>query len=209
MKPEEVLALAPVMPVVVINDAAHAVPMARALIAGGVRAIEITLRTEAALDAIRAIAADVPEAVVGAGTVLTPNELTAATQAGARFALSPGATPHLLAAGRKSAIPFIPGVATAGEIMVGYEHGYTCFKFFPAEQMGGIATLKGLGSALSAARFCPTGGIGPDMVAKYLALPNVICVGGSWVTPADKMAARDWDAITALARQAAGYAKAD
>jgi len=208
MKPEEIMSLSPVMPVVVIENAAHAVPMARALVAGGVRAIEITLRTDAALDAIRAIAGEVPEAIVGAGTVLTPNDLAAAAKAGARFALSPGGTPHLLAAGRKASIPFIPGIATSSEIMVGFEHGYTHFKFYPAENMGGPSALKALGAPLAAARFCPTGGIGPDQVQKYLALKNVICVGGSWVTPADKMAAGDWDAIEELARKAASFKKA-
>lgn len=207
MNAQEVMALSPVMPVVVIENAAHAVPMARALVAGGVRAIEITLRTDAALDAIRAIAKDVPEAVVGAGTVLTPNDLSNAAKAGARFALSPGGTPHLMSAGRKASIPFIPGICSASEVMIGFEHGYTHFKFFPAENMGGVGTLKSLSSPLAAARFCPTGGIGPDKVEAYLKVPSVICVGGSWLTPADKMAAGDWDAIVALARQAASFRK--
>ncbi len=207
MNAQDVMALSPVMPVVVIENAAYAVPMARALLAGGIKTIEITLRTDAALDAIRAIAKEVPEAVVGAGTVLTPNDLSNAAKAGARFALSPGGTPHLMAAGKKAHIPFIPGICSSSEVMIGFEHGYTHFKFFPAENMGGVGTLKSLGSPLAAARFCPTGGIGPEKVESYLKLSNVLCVGGSWLTPADKMAAGDWDAIESLARQAASFRK--
>ena len=208
MRAEDVFALSPVMPVVVIDDATKAVPMARALLAGGLRTIEITLRTPAALDAIRAISRETIEAVVGAGTVLNEADLKAAIDAGANYALSPGATPAFLRAARDAPIPFIPGIATASELMVGLELGYRCFKFFPAEQMGGAATVKALGAPLPLARFCPTGGIGPEDVAKYLALANVACVGGSWVTPNDKMKAGDWAGIEALARQAAGFKRA-
>jgi len=207
MTPEDVLSLSPVMPVVVIDDAAHAVPMARALIAGGVRTIEITLRTAAALDAIRAIRRDVPDASVGAGTVLNEADLKAAIDAGATYALSPGGTPALMKAALAAGIPFIPGIATSSEVMTGLDLGYRCFKFFPAENIGGAGALKSLASPLPKAKFCPTGGIGPDKVESYLALPNVLCVGGSWITPADKMKAGDWSAIEALARKAASFAK--
>lgn len=203
MSPEDVLSLSPVMPVVVIDDATNAAPMARALVAGGVRTIEITLRTPAALEAIRIIAREVPDAVVGAGTVLNDADLRAAIDAGARYALSPGGTPALMKAAREAGLPFIPGVATSSEVMAGLDLGYRCFKFFPAENLGGVGSLKALGAPIPQARFCPTGGIGPDQVAAYLALPNVMCVGGSWVTPADKMKAGDWPAIEALARKAA------
>lgn len=207
MRAEDVFALSPVMPVVVIDDAAHAAPMARALLKGGVRTIEITLRTPAALDAIRAIVRETLEVVVGAGTVLNETELKAAIDAGAAYALSPGATPALLRAAKDAPIPFIPGIATASELMQGLDLGYRCFKFFPAEQMGGTATLKALGAPLPSARFCPTGGIGPDMVEQYLALKNVMCVGGSWVAPADKLKAGDWAGIEALAKKAASFRK--
>lgn len=204
LSPEEALSLTPVLPVAVLHDAACAPALAHALLAGGVRSIEITLRTEAALDAIRAAAAAAPELVVGAGTVLNERDLLAAAEAGARYALSPGATPALLKAGRDSPIPLIPGVATASELMLGLEYGYIHFKFFPAEQLGGVAALKALGAPLPAARFCPTGGIGPDQARAYLALPNVLCVGGSWVAPAALVAAGDWAGIEANARKAAG-----
>lgn len=200
---EEVLGLAPVMPVVTIEDAESAVPLARALIAGGIRTIEVTLRTEAALAAIKAIAAEAPEMVVGAGTVLTSDDLDAAIDAGAAYALSPGATPHLLKKASKRKIPFIPGVATASEIMRGLDLGYTCFKFFPAEQLGGVAALRALGAPLAAAKFCATGGISAAKAGSYLALDMVLCVGGSWITPAKAVELRDWSAIEALAREAA------
>jgi 2-dehydro-3-deoxyphosphogluconate aldolase/(4S)-4-hydroxy-2-oxoglutarate aldolase len=205
LQAEDVLALAPVVPVVVIEDAAMAAPLARALLAGGLRTAEVTMRTAAALEAIAIMAREAPDLVVGAGTVLNQADLDAAVAAGARYLLSPGATPALLAAGRNAPVPLIPGIATASELMTGIEHGYRCFKFFPAEQMGGIAALKALGAPLPGALFCPTGGIGPDLVVGYLALKNVACVGGSWITPADKMRAGDWAGIEALARQAASY----
>lgn len=205
LTPEDVLRLSPIMPVVVIEDVASAAPLARALAVGGVRTAEVTLRTPAALEAISVMTREAPELIVGAGTVLSEADLLAAAAAGARYALSPGATPALLVAGRSGPIPFIPGVATAGELMQGLEYGYRCFKFFPAEQLGGVSALKALGAPLPTALFCPTGGIGPEKVSAYLALKNVACVGGSWVAPADKMRAGDWGAIEALARQAAAF----
>src|SRR5688572_27633326 len=162
LAPEDVLRLSPVMPVVTIDDAAKAEALARALLAGGVRTIEVTLRTPAALDAIRAIARSAPEMIVGAGTVLSEEDLRAAVAAGARYALSPGGTPLLMERARSAPIPFIPGVATSSEIMRGMELGYRCFKFFPAEQLGGVAALKAQAGPLPEARFCPTGGISAE-----------------------------------------------
>ncbi|MEU5362673.1 bifunctional 4-hydroxy-2-oxoglutarate aldolase/2-dehydro-3-deoxy-phosphogluconate aldolase [Streptomyces sp. NPDC005925] len=199
-----VLDLAPVVPVVVIEDAADAVPLARALVAGGLPAIEVTLRTPAALDAIRAIAGAVPDAVVGAGTVLTPGQVADARAAGARFLVSPGWTDVLLESMRASGVPFLPGVSTTSEVVALLERGVREMKFFPAGAAGGTAYLKALAGPLPQARFCPTGGIGPDSAPAYLELPNVACVGGSWMLPADAMAARDWGRVTALARDAAG-----
>ncbi|MBC7770448.1 MAG: bifunctional 4-hydroxy-2-oxoglutarate aldolase/2-dehydro-3-deoxy-phosphogluconate aldolase [Phycisphaerales bacterium] len=203
LQPEDVLRLSPVMPVVVIDDAAHAVPLARALLAGGVKTIEVTLRTAAALDAIGAIAAEAPEMIVGAGTVLTADDLTAAIAAGAKYALSPGATTKLMKAAHKAAIPFIPGVATASEVQRGIERGFRCFKFFPAEQLGGVSALKALAGPFPSIRFCPTGSITAEKAPDYLALDNVLCVGGSWIAPAEKIHAGDWATIESAARQAA------
>lgn len=203
LQPEDVLRLSPVMPVVVIDDAAHAVQLARTLLAGGVKTVEITLRTAPALAAIRAIATEVPEMIVGAGTVLTADDLEAAIAAGARYALSPGGTPKLMKAARKQSIPFIPGVATASEVQRGLELGYRCFKFFPAEQLGGVSALKALAGPFPSIRFCPTGSITPEKAPSYLALDNVPCVGGSWIAPADKIRSGDWAGIEAAARRAA------
>ncbi|MFI1796134.1 bifunctional 4-hydroxy-2-oxoglutarate aldolase/2-dehydro-3-deoxy-phosphogluconate aldolase [Streptomyces sp. NPDC020379] len=203
MPPRDVLSLAPVLPVVVLDDAGDAVPLARALVAGGLRAVEITLRTGAALEAIRAVAAEVPEAVVGAGTVLTPDQAEAATAAGAGFLVSPGWTKRLLAAATAAGVPFLPGVSTASEVMALLERGVREMKFFPAEAAGGPAFLRSLAGPLPAARFCPTGGIGPQTARAYLALPNVRCVGGTWMLPADALAERDWARVTELARAAA------
>ncbi|MFD6905426.1 bifunctional 4-hydroxy-2-oxoglutarate aldolase/2-dehydro-3-deoxy-phosphogluconate aldolase [Streptomyces sp. NPDC060077] len=197
-----VLDLAPVLPVVVIEDAADAVPLARALVAGGLPAIEVTLRTPAALDAIRAIAGAVPEAVVGAGTVITPEQVGEAVAAGARFLVSPGWTDVLLEAMRASGVPYLPGVSTTSEVVALLERGVREMKFFPAQAAGGTAYLRSLAGPLPQARFCPTGGVGPDTAPDYLALPNVSCVGGSWMLPADAVAARDWARIEGLARQA-------
>ncbi|GAB2573630.1 bifunctional 4-hydroxy-2-oxoglutarate aldolase/2-dehydro-3-deoxy-phosphogluconate aldolase [Dyella jejuensis] len=195
--------LAPVIPVVIIDDAKHAVSMARALVAGGIPAIEVTLRTPAALDAIRAIAAEVEGAVVGVGTVLTANDLQAAEKAGARFAVSPGVSPRLLAAADDSALPLLPGVATASEAMAMLERGYRHLKFFPAVPAGGTKLLAAWASPLPQLRFCPTGGIALDSAPDFLALPNVLCVGGSWLTPSDKFKSGDWHGVEQLAREAA------
>jgi 2-dehydro-3-deoxyphosphogluconate aldolase/(4S)-4-hydroxy-2-oxoglutarate aldolase len=202
--PASVLDLAPVVPVVVIEDVSDAVPLARALVAGGLPAIEVTLRTPAALDAIREIAAEVPGAVVGAGTVITPDQVSASVAAGARFLVSPGWTDVLLDAMRAPGVPFLPGVSTTSEVVALLERGVREMKFFPAEAAGGTAYLRSLNGPLPQARFCPTGGIGPATAPDYLALPNVGCVGGSWMLPADAVAARDWGRVAELARAAAG-----
>ncbi|MFD0435267.1 bifunctional 4-hydroxy-2-oxoglutarate aldolase/2-dehydro-3-deoxy-phosphogluconate aldolase [Streptomyces chartreusis] len=199
-----VLDLAPVVPVVVIDDPSDAVPLARALVAGGLPAIEVTLRTPAALEAIGAVAEAVPDAVVGAGTVITPEQVKLAVAAGARFLVSPGWTDLLLEAMRASGVPYLPGVSTTSEVVALLERGVREMKFFPAEAAGGTAYLKSLNGPLPQARFCPTGGIGPATASDYLALPNVGCVGGSWMLPADAIAARDWGRVEALAREAAG-----
>ncbi|KOV71069.1 bifunctional 4-hydroxy-2-oxoglutarate aldolase/2-dehydro-3-deoxy-phosphogluconate aldolase [Streptomyces sp. MMG1121] len=202
----DLMDIAPVVPVVVVSDAADAVPLARALVAGGLPAIEVTLRTPAALDAIRAIAAELPAAVVGAGTVITPEQVSACVAAGARFLVSPGWTDALLAAMRGSGVPFLPGVSTTSEVVALLERGVREMKFFPAQAAGGTAYLRSLSGPLPQARFCPTGGIGPANAPEYLALPNVGCVGGSWMVPADAVAAGDWARIEQLAREAAGLA---
>ncbi|PKV85478.1 bifunctional 4-hydroxy-2-oxoglutarate aldolase/2-dehydro-3-deoxy-phosphogluconate aldolase [Streptomyces sp. TLI_146] len=199
-----VLDLAPVVPVVVLDDAADAVPLARALVAGGLPAIEVTLRTPAALDAIRAIAEEVPQAVVGAGTVVSAAGVADAVAAGARFLVSPGWTGGLLDAMTASGLPFLPGVATASEVVALLERGIGEMKFFPAEAAGGTAYLKSLAGPLPGARFCPTGGISLASAPAYLTLPNVGCVGGTWMLPPDALAARDWGRVEALAREAAG-----
>ncbi len=197
-----ILTAAPVVPVLTIEDRAVAVPLAKALVAGGLTALEVTLRTPAGLECIRAIAAEVAGANVGAGTVLDARQYEDAAAAGATFVVSPGATPSLVAAAGASAVPYLPGVATAGEAMTLAEAGFATLKFFPAEPAGGRAYLKALAAPLPAIRFCPTGGIGPNNAADYLALANVVCVGGSWVAPADALAAGDWTRVTALARAA-------
>ncbi|WP_060887442.1 bifunctional 4-hydroxy-2-oxoglutarate aldolase/2-dehydro-3-deoxy-phosphogluconate aldolase [Streptomyces caniscabiei] len=199
-----VLDLAPVLPVVVVDDPADAVPLARALVAGGLPAIEVTLRTPGALDAVRAISAEVPGAVVGVGTVITPPQVAESVAAGGRFLVSPGWTDMLLAAMRASGVPFLPGVSTASEVVALLERGVREMKFFPAEAAGGTTYLKSLAGPLPQARFCPTGGVGPGNALEYLALPNVGCVGGTWMLPSDAVAARDWARIERLAREAAG-----
>ena len=198
-----VLAASPVMPVIVLEEVAHAVPLARALVAGGIRVLEVTLRTPVALECMRAIAAEVPEALLGAGTVLSAADLDAAAKAGAVFAISPGASPALLQAARTSPIPFLPAVMTPSDVITAMDAGFDTFKLFPAAQAGGMAMLKALGGPFPQARFCPTGGIDAASAAAFLALPNVACVGGSWLCPAELVRAGDWDAITALARAAA------
>lgn len=197
-----VCALAPVVPVLVIEDAARAEGLARALLAGGLPALEVTLRTPAALEAI-AIMARIPGGVVGAGTLLTARDVEAAKAAGAAFGVSPGATDRLLDACEANDLPLMAGVATPSEAMRLLERGYTVAKFFPAEVNGGVAALKAMAGPLPRLRFCPTGGIGPANLRDYLALPNVLCVGGSWVAPPALVAAGDWDGITRLAAAAA------
>ncbi|GAB4013831.1 bifunctional 4-hydroxy-2-oxoglutarate aldolase/2-dehydro-3-deoxy-phosphogluconate aldolase [Nocardioides ultimimeridianus] len=198
-----VLDAVPVMPVVVIDDLTTAVPLARALVAGGLPAIELTLRTPVALDAMRAIAAEVPEILLGAGTVTTPAQAAAAAAAGARFLVSPGATPALLGAMADTGLPFLAGTSTISEVLAVLETGVTEMKFFPAEASGGAAYLKAVGGPLPQARFCPTGGITPASAPAYLALANVGCVGGSWITPADALATGDWERVSKLAAEAA------
>ncbi|MFJ9684535.1 bifunctional 4-hydroxy-2-oxoglutarate aldolase/2-dehydro-3-deoxy-phosphogluconate aldolase [Streptomyces bacillaris] len=198
-----VLDLAPVIPVVVLHDVADAVPLARALVAGGLPAIEVTLRTPAALDAIRAVAAEVPGAVVGAGTVISPQHVRDTVEAGGRFLVSPGWTDALLEAMRGAGVPFLPGVSTTSEVVALLERGVSDMKFFPAEAAGGTAYLKALSAPLPQARFCPTGGISLASAPSYLALPNVACVGGSWMVPGDAVAAKDWDRVARLAAEAA------
>jgi 2-dehydro-3-deoxyphosphogluconate aldolase / (4S)-4-hydroxy-2-oxoglutarate aldolase len=201
-KAADICRLAPVVPVLVIDDLAHARPLAEALVAGGLPALEVTLRTPVALDAIRAMA-EVPGGVVGAGTLLTPADVKAAKAAGATFGVSPGATDRIIAACEDEGLPLLPGAATASEIMALLEKGYTVQKFFPAEQAGGAAYLKSIGSPIPQVKFCPTGGISLKIAPDYLSLRNILCVGGSWVAPKDAIAKGDWAAITALAREAA------
>jgi 2-dehydro-3-deoxyphosphogluconate aldolase/(4S)-4-hydroxy-2-oxoglutarate aldolase len=196
------LRIAPIIPVITIERLEDAVPVARALVAGGLRVLEITLRTPVAASAAAAIAADVLEGVVGIGTVLTPKDLVEARQTGAQFALSPGCTAELLDAAAQSDLPFIPGIATASELMLALSRGFDTVKFFPAVPAGGIAALKALAGPFPQARFCPTGGISEENAADWLALPNVPVVGGSWLTPPDDLRAGNWDAITARARRA-------
>ena len=190
------LKLQPVVPVLIVDDAKSAVPLARALVAGGLKAIEITLRTPAALEAIRAVADEVEGAVAGAGTILDAKQYEEAVKAGSQFIVSPGTTRDLLKAAADSDIPLLPGAATASEVMSLRAEGYTVLKFFPAEQAGGAAYLKSLSSPLAGVSFCPTGGISLKNAMDYLSLPNVVCVGGSWVAPKDLVAAGDWDGIT-------------
>jgi len=199
---------APVIPVIVLNDVAHAVPLARALVAGGIRMLEVTLRTPQALACIEAIAREVPEAVAGAGTLRSAADARAAVNAGARFGVSPGYTAALGQACRDLALPLLPGVATGSEIMAAMEDGLTELKFFPAMQAGGPAMLKAWHGPFGDIRFCPTGGVSPSNAAEFLALPNVACVGGSWLTPADAVAQGDWARIEALAREASQLQRA-
>ncbi|GGH56265.1 bifunctional 4-hydroxy-2-oxoglutarate aldolase/2-dehydro-3-deoxy-phosphogluconate aldolase [Frigidibacter albus] len=198
----EICLLAPVIPVLVIDDLAHAVPLARALIAGGLPALEVTLRTPQALDAIRAMA-EVPGGVVGAGTLLTPADVRAAKAAGAQFGVSPGATDRLIAACEDEGLPLLPGAATATEVMALLEWGFTVQKFFPAEASGGAPALKAIGAPIPQVSFCPTGGVSLANAGDYLSLPNVLCAGGSWVAPKAALMAGDWDKVEALAREAA------
>jgi 2-dehydro-3-deoxyphosphogluconate aldolase / (4S)-4-hydroxy-2-oxoglutarate aldolase len=197
-----ILKLQPVVPVLIVEDAKSAVPLARALVAGGLKAIEITLRTAGALDAIRAVAEEVEGAEVGAGTILNVAQWEAAVEAGSKFIVSPGTTQELLDAARQSDVPLLPGAATASEVMALREEGYMVLKFFPAEQAGGAAYLKSLSSPLAGTLFCPTGGISLKNAHDYLSLPNVVCIGGSWVAPKELVAEGDWAGITRLAAEA-------
>jgi 2-dehydro-3-deoxyphosphogluconate aldolase / (4S)-4-hydroxy-2-oxoglutarate aldolase len=204
----QVMTDAPVIPVIVLTEAAHAVPLARALVAAGIRMLEVTLRTPVALACIEAITREVPEAVVGAGTVRTAADAQAAAMAGARFAVSPGYTNSVGKACRDLELPLLPGVATASEIMAAQEDGYTAMKFFPAVQAGGLAMLKAWQGPFGDVKFCPTGGITTVNAPEFLALPNVVCVGGSWLTPADALAQGDWARVTQLAREAVALQRA-
>ncbi|AKS31897.1 bifunctional 4-hydroxy-2-oxoglutarate aldolase/2-dehydro-3-deoxy-phosphogluconate aldolase [Mycolicibacterium goodii] len=202
MSSDSLLDLVPVIPVVVVHDAADAVPIAKALVDGGLPVIELTLRTPAALEAIKRIADEVPEILVGAGTVVDTAQPQQAAANGAQFLVSPGSTPALRTAMRDSGLPHLPGVSTVSEVLTLLEEGYTELKFFPAEPAGGAAYLRAIHSPVPAARFCPTGGITPANMGDYLASPNVGCVGGSWLTPADVVARQDWAAVAELARTA-------
>ncbi len=206
MNVKQICQQAPVIPVLVIEDATIAQPLAHALVKGGLPVLEVTLRTTAALDVIRAMR-DVAGSIVGAGTVLTPADVKAVKQAGAQFAVSPGITARLLAAAQDAELPLLPGAATVSEVMYLLEQGYDVLKFFPAEAAGGVPMLKSIYGPLPSVSFCPTGGISAATCQHYLALPNVLCVGGSWITPADKLHAHDWAGIEAIARQTVAIAK--
>lgn len=199
---EEIAALAPVIPVLTIDRLADAVPLGRALVKGGLPVLEVTLRTETALEAARQIASNVPGAIVGVGTVLTPAQMRQARDAGARFAVSPGSTATLAEAASQVGIPYLPGIQTVSEAMTLGDRGYRLLKFFPADAAGGVTWLKAVAAPLAGLRFCPTGGIGEATVRDYLNLDNVACVGGSWVAPRDALAAQDWSRIERLAAAA-------
>jgi len=198
----EICQLAPVVPVIVIDDLDKAVPLAKALVAGGLRALEVTLRTPVALEAIRAIAESVDGAEVGVGTLRTADDVTASVEAGARFGVSPGFTNSVMDAAEAAGLPILPGVATPSEAMAAADRGFKILKFFPAEANGGAPVLKAWSSPLSGLQFCPTGGVSEENALEYLSLPNVVCVGGSWVAPKDAVDAGDWELITKLAKQA-------
>ncbi|AUQ63632.1 bifunctional 4-hydroxy-2-oxoglutarate aldolase/2-dehydro-3-deoxy-phosphogluconate aldolase [Phaeobacter inhibens] len=202
----DICQLAPIVPVLVVHDVAHARPLAEALIAGGLPALEVTLRTPAALDVIAEMA-KVKGGVVGAGTLITPEDVTRAVAAGAQFGVSPGATNTLLDAAEAAGLPMLPGAATASEAMRLLDRGYDMLKFFPAEASGGAPALKAIGAPLPQISFCPTGGVSPDNADSYLSLPNVVCAGGSWVAPTKLVEAGDWDAIRDLARAASQLAR--
>ncbi|EIT68083.1 MULTISPECIES: bifunctional 4-hydroxy-2-oxoglutarate aldolase/2-dehydro-3-deoxy-phosphogluconate aldolase [Hydrocarboniphaga] len=199
---DEIFAAGPVIPVIVIQRLESAIGLARALVDGGVRVLEVTMRTPAALDAMRAMRDAVPEAIVGAGTITNPDDLSKAIAAGAQFGVSPGATPSLLSAIRDCGLPFLPGAMTPSDVMLRRDAGFTAMKLFPAQQAGGIGMLKALGSVFADVRFCPTGGIDAATAPQFLALPNVACVGGSWIVPNDLVAGERWSEISELARQA-------
>jgi 2-dehydro-3-deoxyphosphogluconate aldolase/(4S)-4-hydroxy-2-oxoglutarate aldolase len=200
----DIMQASPVIPVIAIDDIAHAVPLARALVAGGIRVLEITLRTAHGLAAIRAVASEVPDAIVGVGTLTRPDEFVAARDAGAVFGVSPGLTQGLIDAARKSGLPLLPGTMTPSEVMAARDAGFHQLKLFPAVPAGGIGMLNALAGPLGDVVFCPTGGISLESAPQFLACPNVACVGGSWLTPRDAMKAGDWGRITQLARAASG-----
>ena len=197
----EVMTSTPVVHVIVVENVEQAINLGKSLVAGGVPVLEVTLRTEAALDAIAALREQVPEAIVGAGTVCTREQYVKAVEAGSQFIISPGMTPDLLAVGKEYDVPYLPAVATISDILLGMEYGYDHFKFFPAEVNGGVKALKAFAGPLADINFCPTGGVSPANYKDYLALPNVLCVGGSWIVPKDLIEAGKWDEITALAKQ--------
>jgi len=199
--------MAPVIPVIVLDDPRHAVPLARACVAGGITLLEVTLRTPAAFEAIRRIATEVPEARVGAGTVVALPDLARVAAAGARFVVTPGLDRALVAAARNLGMPMMPGVMTPSEVMAALGEGLTVLKFFPAQAAGGVGMLRALAGPFPTVRFCPTGGVDARNAPEYLALPNVVAVGGSWLTPAAAIAREDWAAITTLARSAASLAR--
>ncbi len=199
---EQILTTGPVVPVIVVNKLEHAVPMAKALVAGGVRVLEVTLRTPVAMDALRAMIKEVPEAIVGAGTVINTQQLQEVTEAGAQFVISPGVTESLLKAAIEGPVPLIPGISTVSELMTGMDYGLREFKFFPAEANGGVKALQAIAGPFPQVRFCPTGGISAQTAPQFLHLPNVLCVGGSWLTTPALLQTRDWDAIERLAREA-------
>ena len=198
----DVMRTGPVIPVIVIEDLAHAVPLAKALVAGGVRVLEVTLRTAAGLEAIRLIAREVPEAIVGVGTLTRPQDFKDAMDAGAQFGVSPGLTPAMIEAAHQTKLPLLPGVFTPSDVIAARLAGFNQLKLFPAQQAGGIGMLKALGGPFPDVMFCPTGGVSPENAPDFLALPNVACVGGSWLVPKAALAAGDWDKITALAKEA-------
>ena len=200
--PEEIFAAGPVVPVLVINDVEKAVPLAKALMEGGIKVLEVTLRTPAAIDVIKRIADEVPDSLIGAGTVTNAQQLKAVVEAGAKFAISPGMTADLLKAGMDAEIPLIPGISSTSDLMKGKDAGYTHMKFFPAEASGGVKAIKSISGPFPDVTFCPTGGIGPNNYNDYLALNNVKCVGGSWLAPDDAIEAGDWARITQLAKEA-------
>lgn len=207
MNIRSILALAPVIPVLTIEHIDHAVPLARALCAGGLRVLEVTLRTPAALPAIEAMRKAVPDAVVGVGTLARPGDFVTAGNVGAQFGVSPGLTAEMASAARAASFPMLPGIMTPTELLAGLGWGYDTFKLFPAQQAGGIGMLKALGAPFPEVVFCPTGGITRATAPDFLALPNVACVGGSWVAPTDKIRAGDWAAIEQLAKDAAALAQ--
>ncbi len=204
MNIRDVLALAPVIPVLTVQKLAHAAPLAKALYAGGLKVLEITLRTDAALDVIAAMRGAVPDAVVGAGTLLRPRDFKRAEAVGAQFAVTPGLTPELAEAARIVGFPLLPGIVTPSEILQALHFGYDTLKFFPAQQAGGIAMLQAFNGPFANVAFCPTGGISRATAPAFLELRNVLCVGGSWVAPPGLVETGDWAGIEALARDAAG-----